>query len=260
MSNSSKFFSAEAYEDYMGRWSRLLAARFIDFVGLRDGERLLDVGCGTGSLALAVAALTSRSEIVGIDPSAPFIEYARLRGKDPRLTFKVGDALSISYPDASFDKCLSLLVIMFIQDVAPAIAEMRRVTRHGGIVAACVWDRSGMEMNSVFWKTAVELDPAAERRRDAQAYSGGQLSSLWAESGFTGIEETALVIPLEFKSFDDFWTPLLGGQGPSASYLLGLPSDRQLALRERLREKVLGAGPERPFKLKAKAWAVHGVR
>ncbi len=254
-----RFSNAEAYDYYMGRWSRVLAEKFLDFVGIGDGARVLDVGCGTGALAFSLAARTLRSEIVGVDPTAPFIDSARAHAADPRLKFDVGDALTLPYPPASFDACLSLLVMMFIRDAATALREMRRVTRAGGTVAACVWDRDGMEMNSIFWQTAVELDPAARQRRETQNYGSGMLCSLWAQNGFSKVEESALMIPLEFKSFDDFWQPQLGGQGPSASYLSGLSSGAKLALQTRLREKLLGGRSDRPFTLTAKALAVRGI-
>jgi SAM-dependent methyltransferase len=255
----NRFSNAEAYEHYMGRWSRVLAEKFLDFVGIRDGDRVLDVGCGTGALACSLAARTVRSEILAIDPIAPFVEYARAHATDSRIRFDVGDALNLPFPPASFDTCLSLLVLMFIRDAGCALTEMRRVTRPGGTVAACVWDRDGMEMNSIFWKTAVELDPAARQQRETQNYGAGMLSVLWIKHGFSRVEESALVMPLEFKSFDDFWQPQLGGQGPSAAYLSGLSSGAQLALQTRLREKVLGGRPDGPFTLTAKAWAVRGV-
>lgn len=259
MKITGKFANAEAYDRNTGRFSRMLAGAFIEFVGVKDGERLLDVGCGTGALAFTAAALTHRSEIVGIDPSASFIEHARSRTSDPRMTFEVGSALTLPYPDGCFGKCLSLLVIQFIPDVRRAISEMHRVTRKGGTVAACVWSRDDDPLHTIFWNSAAQLDPAAKGARDLRAYSQGQLSALWVESSFTGVEETALIISPEFESFDDYWTPLVRGQGPSSSYLEGLPPDKQEALRLRVRERVLGKGPDRPFTLEAKAWSVRGL-
>ena len=255
-----RFSNAEAYDRRTGRFSRLLAGPFIEFVGINDGERLLDVGCGTGSLAFTAAASTRRSEIVGIDRSVAFIEYARTRANDPRLTFEIGDALCLPFPDASFDKCLCLLVIQLIPEVRRAVSEMRRVTRRGGAAAACVWDRDNNELHTVFWDSVAEIDPAGKEARDERIYVKDQLAALWVESGFTDVEEKALKISPEFKSFDDFWAPFFGGQGSGGSYFVSLPSDKQQALRTRVREKVLGKGPDRPFTLNASARAVRGVR
>jgi ubiquinone/menaquinone biosynthesis C-methylase UbiE len=260
MQLSGTFSNAEAYDRNTGRFSRLLAGQFFDFVGVKDGDRLLDIGCGTGSLAFTAVALTHRSEIVGIDRSRSFIEYARSRSSNPRLTFEIGDALNLPCPDGSFDKCLSLLVIQFIPNMKRAVAEMLRVTRRGGTVAACVWDKNDDELHCVFWDSAAEIDPEAERMRDARGYVAGQLSTLWVESGLTNVEETAFAIRPEFESFDAFWTPLVEGQGLSSTYFEGLTAEKQRAMRERVREKVLGTGPDSPFKLKAKARAVRGLQ
>jgi SAM-dependent methyltransferase len=260
MNLTAKFSDAEAYNRHTGRFSRMLAGEFIEFAGVKDGDRLLDVGCGTGSLTFAAASLNPQSEIVGIDRSVSFIEYDRSLTKDARLSFEVGDVLSLPYPDDSFDKCLSLLVVQFIPDVPRALSEMRRVTRKGGAVAACVWDRDEDDFHTFFWNSAVEISPEAGKIRDTRGYAAGQLSALWADSGFTGIAETALVLWPEFQSFNEYWTPMVEGQGPAGSYLAGLPADKQISLRERVREKVLRTGPDRPFKLKAIAWAVRGEK
>ncbi|MBI2973617.1 MAG: methyltransferase domain-containing protein [Armatimonadetes bacterium] len=255
------FFNAEAYERLMGRWSRRLAPLLIEFAEVREGNRVLDVGSGTGSLTLALNA-TRRSEVVGIDPSPAYVEHARTRTADPRVRFDVGDAQALPYPDASFDKCLALLVINFIPDARKAVAEMRRVTRPGGRVAAAVWDYGdGMTMLNTFWDAAVAIDPAAEPRHERHMpyCRRGQLSGLWTEIGIQEVEETGLVIPMDFASFDDFWSPFLGGQGPSGSYVTSLPPDRQRALRERLRKELLAGKPDEPFTLEARAWAVRGT-
>jgi len=260
MKLTGRFSNADAYNRHTGRFSRLLAGPFIDFVGVKDGERLLDVGCGTGSLAFTAAALNPRSEIVGIDRSESFIEDDRLRTNDPRLRFEIGDALSLPYPDGSFDKCLSLLVVQFIPDVRRAVSEMRRVTREEGAIATCGWAREGDEMHTLFWDSAAELEAEGKEMRDARGYGGGQLSALWTDSGFSSVEETSFIISHEFKSFDDYWMPLVGGQGASGTYFATLSDDRQEALRRRVREKVLCSGSDRPFKLNGKARAVRGVR
>ncbi len=255
------FVNAEAYERLMGGWSRRLAPLLIDFADVREGDRVLDVGSGTGSLALVISG-TRRSEVVGIDPSASYVEHARTRTADPRVRFDVGDAQMLPYPDASFDKCLALLVINFLPNARKAVAEMRRVTRPSGRVAAAVWDYGGgMTMLRAFWDAAVALDPAAEPRHERHMpyCRRGQLAALWTESGMQEVEETGLPIPMNFASFDDFWASFLGGQGPSGSYVTGLPPDHQRALQERLRKELLAGKPDGPFTLEALAWAVRGT-
>lgn len=256
------FFNPNGYEGLIGRWSRRLAPQLIEFAEVADGDRVLDVGMGTGSLSLAILAATQRSEITGIDPSRPYVEYARSRTSDPRARFEVGDAQALPYPEASFDKTLALLVMNFIPDARKAAAEMRRVTKPYGTVAATVWDYGeGMTMLRAFWDMAVALDPAAEPRHERHMPYGreGELGTLWTTAGFEEIKETSLSIPLPFESFEDFWQPLLFGQGPSGSYAAGLTPERQQILRERLRREMLGDNPDTSFTLQARAWAVRGV-
>ncbi|MGH2398124.1 MAG: class I SAM-dependent methyltransferase [bacterium] len=256
------FVNAEDYERLMGRWSRRLAPLLVEFAGITDGDRVLDAGAGTGSLSLAVLAATRRSEVIGIDPSGPYVEYARSRTSDPRVHFEVGDAQALPYPDASFSKTLALLVMNFIADARRAAAGMRRVTKSGGVVAATVWDYGdGMTMLRTFWDAAVALDPDAEPRHERHMpyCRKGELSALWTASGLKEAKETSLVVPLDFESFEDFWQPFLTGQGPSGSYATSLPEERQQALRERLRRELSGVKPDMPFTLQARAWAVRGI-
>jgi len=185
------FSDAEAYDRRMGRHSRLLASLFIRFVGgIHDGDHVLDVGCGTGSLAFTIGNTTRASKIVGIDLSEPFIEYNRSTNADPRVTFEVGDALQLLYPEASFDKSMFLLAIQFVSDPPRVVAEMRRVTRPGGIVALCSWDSAGgVEMNHIFTKAATALDPSAEFPRMGNFRTKeGVIPALLIESSFSGLE------------------------------------------------------------------------
>lgn len=256
------FTNTNGYELLMGRWSRRLARRFIEFAEVTDGNRVLDVGMGTGALSLAVLAATRHSEVIGIDPSDQYVKYARSRTSDSRARFEVGDAQALPYLDASFDQTLALLVMNFIPDAPKAAAEMRRVTRPGGIMAAAVWDYGeGMTMLRTFWDAAVTLDAAAEPRHERHMpyCRKGELSALWSATSLTGVMETSLVVPLTFDSFTDFWQPFLSGQGPSGSYATSLSPERQQALRERLRLELLSGKPDASFTLQARAWSVRGV-
>jgi ubiquinone/menaquinone biosynthesis C-methylase UbiE len=207
------FSDAEAYDRRMGRHSRVLASVFIRFIGgIHDGDRVLDVGCGTGSLAFTIANTTRASKIVGIDISEPFIEYNRSTNADPRVTFEVADALQLSYPEASFDKSMFLLAIQFVSDPPRVVAEMRRVTRPGGIVALCSWDSTGgMEMDTIFKNAAKALDPSAEFPSDsAPPRKEGIIRALLIESGLGEVEENALTIQMNFDSFDDIHLTIFG--------------------------------------------------
>jgi SAM-dependent methyltransferase len=254
------FEVAKNYEQRMGSWSKLLAPLFINFVGVR-GE-VLDVGCGTGSLTFTAAANNNVSRIVGIDPSSGFIEYARSLVVDRRVSFEMGDAQNLQFPDASFDCCLSSLIVSFIPDAPKGVSEMRRVTRPGGVVASCMWDNGGgMEVFRVIWDAAIALDPGADRFRAKHLPHGSsdELRSLWTNAGLRDIETRPLVIPLKFVSFDDLWGPSVGAQGPMGAYLAGLPESNRLNLRERLRRNLFNSRHDGAFKLQAKAWAVKGI-
>jgi len=252
------FSNPAAYEAMMGRWSMRLAPLFIEFARVRDGDTVLDVGCGTGSLVQAVANTTRRSKVIGIDPVEPFIEYARSRFADPRISFESGSAFELPYADASFDACLSLLVLMLIPKPEKVASEMYRVTRAGGTVAACTWNAGG-SISGALWEEATKLDLTAPAERPKHCNRKGQLAELWRATGFKEVEETALEIETNFSSFDDYRSPFLAGVGPPGVYVAGLPADRRKALREALRKRLLGGQSDAAFSISATAWAVRGA-
>jgi len=258
----AKMFSVSAgYERFMGRWSRLLAPAYIAFAGVKDGDRVLDVGTGTGALASALEAATTSSEIVGIDPSADFISYAKKNVKSGRASFEVGDAQALRFKDASFDQTMALLVMNFVPDHNKAIVEMRRVTRPQGVVSACVWDyNAGMEMLRFFWDEVVVLDPAMAPKdeRNMKLSREGQLGELWKKAGLVNVQEKPLVIEQAYTSFDDYWGPFLKGAGPGGAYVVSLTDERRGQLEARMRKRLLGNRDDGAFVLKAQAWCVRG--
>jgi SAM-dependent methyltransferase len=257
------FPNAVAYEKLMGRWSEKLAPLFLDFAGVRDGGRILDVGCGTGALVDSVARRASRSSIVGIDPSQPFVDYARQRLPHSRFTFDCGDGMALPYTEASFDSSLSLLVFQFIPQPDKAASEMRRVTRPGGTVAACTWDTGGggLEMASIFWDEAGKLDPIGVTGREGsdRCNRAGELTKVWHTAGLENVEEVGLEIRTDFSGFDDYWLPYNKGVGPQGVYNNRLSVAQREALRAALRRRLLGDRPDGPFSLHAGAWAVRGT-
>jgi SAM-dependent methyltransferase len=258
----AKMFAASAgYERFMGRWSQRLAPGFIAFAGIKNGQRVLDVGTGTGSAAAAVEAGMPASEVVGIDPSQAFIAHAQKNAKSTRARFEVGDAQALTFKDASFDQTLALLVMNFIPDHGKAITEMRRVTRPRGTVSACVWDYdAGMQMLRFFWDEAIALDPAIEPKdeRHMKLSHRGQLGDLWKKAGLVNVQEAPLVIDQAYASFDDYWAPFTKGAGPGGAYVVALPQDRRQQLEARMRKRLLGDRRDGPFTLTARAWCVRG--
>jgi SAM-dependent methyltransferase len=251
------FTVSSAYELYMGRWSRQLAPMYVAFADPKNGDRVLDVGTGTGALVSVLEAALGSGDITGVDPSAGFIEYATKNARSSRMRFEVGDAQKLRFANASFDQALSMLVMNFIPDHDQAIGEMRRVTRPGGVVSACVWDYAdGMESLRIFWDEVVALDPAAEPKheRNMKLTREGQLGLLWKSAGLANIQEKPLVIDQAFKSFDDYWGPFLTGVGPGGAYVGSLSGEHRQQLEGRLRNR-LGNGA---FTLKARAWCARG--
>ncbi|HYX87636.1 MAG TPA: class I SAM-dependent methyltransferase [Gaiellales bacterium] len=255
--------NAAALERYVGRWSRLVAREFLDWLGPAAGLSWLDVGCGGGALSRSVLDLAEPAEVVGVDPSAPFVEYAAATIADPRASFAVGDAQALPYPDGRFDVVASSLVINFIPDPAGGVAEMARVVRPGGTVAGFVWDYAGeMQLMRRFWDAAVALDPDARELDEGRRMAicdPGRLRALFETAGLSGVETRPIDVPTVFADFDDYWTPFEGGQGPAPTYCMSLPEERRAALRERLCD-TLPVAADGSIHLIARAWAVRGTR
>ncbi len=253
------FSESDGYERFMGRWSRRLAPLFVDFAGVEDSDDVLDVGCGTGALTFAAAAVPA-VRAIGVDPSSEFVRAAQRAGDGDRVRFQVGEASALPFPDAAFDRTLSMLVLNFVPDPATAVREMVRVTRPDGVVAAAVWDYGdGMAMLRVFWDEAVALDPAAAGRdeRHMPLSRHGELPALWQDLALRNVEDAALTVDMAFTSFDDYWQPFLCGQGPAGAYASALAEPAREQLRARLRDRL--AGGDSGFALTARAWAVRGV-
>lgn len=264
--NASSTFSAadgSGYELMMGRWSERLALPFLDFAGTRDEERVLDVGCGTGHLAQAVVERSTPSEVRAIDLVPAYVDYAKSRNRNPRVIFDIGDACAMKFPDDTFHRVLSLLVLHFVPRPDQAISEMRRVAKPGGVVAACVWDvRGGFVANRMFFDTAAALDPKANERR-ARNYTRpmtrqGELARAWREAGLHDVVETSLGIRMEFTSFEDYWAPYDGREGPVAEYVATLGRVERARLIDALRAAYMDGEPDGARSYAALAWAVKG--
>lgn len=258
--------AAAAYERSMARWSRRLAPLFLDFAGdARDGESVLDLGCGTGSLTFALADRSPGAAVTGCDIAEPLLAHARAVNPDPaRIRFEQGDACALPYPDGGFDRVLSSLVLMLIPGGQRAVDEMARVARPGGAVAAAVWDfRGGVVHSRLALDTAAALAPEAAAFRD-RFHAGlglrpGELAGAWRRTGLRGVREAELTIRMEFADFADFWGPMAEGN-TFGTMLRGLPEERQALIRERAEAAYRSGEPDGPRSFAATAWAVAGIR
>jgi len=252
----------DAYEAYIGRWSRRVAEVFLRWLAVPPGGRWLDVGCGTGALTETVLAGADPARVVGVDPSVGFLATARGRIADSRSAFCAGDARALPLADRGFDAVVSGLAVNFVPDPSRAAADLARVTVPGGVVAAYVWDYAdGMAVIRQFWDAAVALDPAAAELDEATRFPlcrPEPLRTLWTDAGLSAVAVEAIEVPTVFADFDDYWTPFLGAQGPAPGYAMSLTEERRSALRDLLRRR-LPASPDGSIPLTARAWAVRGT-
>jgi SAM-dependent methyltransferase len=246
--------AATAYDAFMGRYSGLLSPQMADLVGARAGHRAIDVGCGPGALTAELVRRLGHANVAAVDPSTPFVEAARdrLPGVDARLA----PAESLPFENDRFDIALAQLVVHFMADPVAGIAEMARVTRPGGVVAACVWDfAGGRSPLSPFWDAVGADDPANPGESRLAGARRGHLVELFGAAGLRDVEEHVLVADLEHGTFEDWWDPFTHGVGPAGAHAASLSEDARAALRERIRSSLPGP----PFTVEARAWAARGV-
>lgn len=265
MALSSTFVASngDGYERQMGRWSRRLAELFLDFCGCRDGEAILDAGCGTGALTSAILKRTRTAQVSAIDFAGAYVEHAKGTVLDTRAEFRVGDICALPYDNASFDRVLSLLVLHFVPDTRKAVAELRRVARPGATLGAAVWDaRGGYIAGRIFFDAAAALFPSGNERR-ARNFTRpmtrpGELADAWRAGGLVNVQDTMLTIRTEFVSFDDYWEPYEGNDGPGPEYMATLDADQRRRLRDLVRAAYLDGESDGPRSYAATAWAVKG--
>jgi SAM-dependent methyltransferase len=260
MASNFRAVEADGYEKIMGRFSRKLAGTFIGFTGHLPGEKILDVGCGTGSLSFALAALGDHAEIVGIDAAEPYVAFARSHNTDPRVTFRIGDASSLPFPNAYFDRAFSQLVFQFLPDPLPAVKEMRRVVRPGGMVAACVWDAYGGQPHiRMLWDTASTLGFTKSHNLIRSLSTDGEMEAMWRKAGLIDVTPGEIMMRFEFENFDDYWSPLLSGEGPMGEMVMSLTTEQRTTLEKQLRQIFLSNRPDGRRSFVAAAWICKGI-
>ncbi len=249
------------YEPYVGRWSRLAARELLKWLSIPVKKDWLDVGCGTGALSQIIFEHGLPNAIKGIDSSADFVAYAKMHVDSARITFEVGNAQALPIDSASFDAVVSGLVLNFVPEPRRAVAEMARVARPGGAVAAYVWDYAKkMELMRYFWDAAVVLDPTALEFDEGRRFpicQPSHLAELFKNAGLQKVEVRSIDIPTHFRDFDDYWSPFLGDQGPAPAYAMSLSQEHRGALRERIRSN-LPIAEDGSIHLTARVWAVRG--
>ena len=257
-----RWAAGSAYEDFMGRWSRRLAPRYVAWLQVPGGAHWLDVGCGTGALTDAICRHADPASVVGCDPAEPFIEFARGSCRDARASFVLAGAGALPRRAGGYGCIASLLALNFFPDAGVAVHEMRSIAVAQGVVSACVWDYgSQMEFLRRFWDVATTLDATARELDEGERFPlcrPDTLVGLFREAGLRDVRCEPLDIPTEFAGFEDYWRPLLGGTGPVPSYVASLDAARRDALARAL-EQALSRGPDGRIALMARAWAVRGA-
>src|SRR6201993_2461358 len=253
------------YERLMGRWSRRLAPLFIEHAGIADGEEVLEIGCGTGSLTFTLPQRAKLASLTAIDHSEIYLAAAQAKNHDPRIRLEQGDGCALRFPDDDFDRALSMLVLpSVVPQPELMVAEMRRVTRPGGVVAAAFWDSpGGTPSQRMLWDTAAALDEAAAEARDRTMgrpiYAPGALARMWMEAGLVDIDQRSLMIRMDFADFADYWQPFASGEGALGAYVATLGHAARDRLERHLREAYLTGRPDGDRSFVAVALSCRGV-
>jgi SAM-dependent methyltransferase len=255
-SENAMFQKADAYENFMGRYSRALAPEFARAAGVTEGQRVLDVGCGTGALTTVLADIVGPDRVAGVDPSEPFVEQCRenVAGADIR----VGPAEALPFEDGEFDRALSQLVFHFVDDPRASVQEMARVTQPGGVVSSCVWDMTGgMTMIGAYWAAVSEVGVPGQSEVERFGGKPGQLAGLWQDAGLHDVRDESITVSSAYRDFDELWSTFRAGVGPVGVHAESLEGDALEAVREAFRRKV--GSPDGAFELKATAWFAAGI-
>lgn len=264
MTSSFNVNSAGGYEQLMGRWSQRLATPFIEFAGIADGERVIDVGCGTGSLTFALPQAADVGEIAAIDYSPVFVEEAVRRNTDRRISIRQADATALPFEGGTFDRALSLLVLHFVPESAKAVSEMKRVVRPGGVVAAAVWDHyGGLSCMRMMWDTLAMVSDSAKAARSRYCSQPmmrpGEMKGRFVEAGLQDVTETSLLIRMDFENFDDYWQPITAGEGPMGKFVATMTAPERQQADAAVRAAYEAGQPDGPRSFAAVAWACKGI-
>lgn len=264
MTSTFNVHEAAGYEQLMGRWSRKLAPLFIDFAELADGERILDVGCGTGSLTFEIPKVANVAEIAAIDFSPVFVQEALRRNTDTRIKIQQADACDLPFEDQTFDRALALLVLHFVPETGKAVSEMRRVVRSGGVVAAAVWDHyGGMPGMRMMVDTVAALSEAGSQLRSRYCFQPmmqpGEMKSTFVQQGLRDITETQLLIRMDYQRFDDFWAPIAAGEGPLGKFMSTLDATERTRIDIAVRAAYEAGKADGPRSFVSVAWACRGT-
>ena len=245
--------AAEAYDAFMGRWSRLLSGQLVDLADIHSGQRVIDVGCGTGALTSELVARLGGEYVTAVDPSETFV--ATMRDRFPSVDVRQVPAELLPFPDEAFDVALAQLVVHFMKDPVAGLREMARITRRGGIVAASVWDHAGQRGPlRDFWAAARTIDPDVDDESERAGTREGHLAELFTEAGLRDIESSALTVVLRNPTFEDWWQPFELGVGPAGAFVAGLDSAQRATLQTECRRRLSDA----PIVVSAVAWAARG--